>query len=39
MLLKSPEEPDFDGAGPVHLTGLKMGLAALPRAGWGIKLL
>jgi hypothetical protein len=39
MLLKSPEEPDFDGAGAAHLTGLKMGLAALPRAGWGIKLL
>jgi len=25
--------------GAAHLTGLKMGLAALPRAGWGIKLL
>jgi hypothetical protein len=29
---------EFDGAG-LHLTRLNMVFAALPRAGWGIKLL
>ena len=30
---KISREPDFDGAGAGHLTGRKMGFAALPRAG------